>query len=104
MTVHKGIPNISRDANAEGDMGSHFTVCIIPTKTRAWIDAFLILACFVNGTIRVELAFWPAVRRLAYHAGLTRAVAPVTSIARRIGVGATWVWVAWIFFNHWLDC
>ena len=104
MTVHKGIPNISRDADAEGDMISHFTVCIIAAKTRAWINAFLILACFVNRTIKVELAFWPAVRRLAYHARLTGAVAPVTIIARRIGVGATGIRVAWIFFYHRLDC
>ena len=81
-------------------MISHFTVCIISAKTRTWINAFLILACFVNRTVGVELAFRPAVRRLAYHARLTRAVAPVTIIARRIGVGATWVWVAWIFFNN----
>ena len=104
MAVHKGIPNISRDANAEGDMVSHFTVCIIPTKTRAWIDAFLILACFVNGTIRVELAFWPAVRRLAYHARLARTVAAVASVAWRVGVGATGVGVARIFFYHRLNC
>ena len=104
MTVHKGIPNISRDADAEGDMISHFTVCIIPAKTGAWINAFLILACFVNRTVGIELAFWPAVRRLAYHAGLTRAVAPATSIARRVGVGATGIRVAWIFFYHRLDC
>ena len=104
MTVHKGIPNISRDADAEGDMISDFTVCIIPAKTRAWIDALLILACFVNWTVGIELAFRPAVRRLAYHARLTRAVAPVTSIAWRIGVGATWIRVAWIFFYDRLDC
>ena len=104
MTVHKGIPNISRDADAEGDMISHFTVCIVPAKTRAWIDAFLILACFVNRTVGIELAFGPAVRRLAYHAGLTRAVTPITSISWRIGVGATWIRVAWIFFYDGLDC
>ena len=104
MTVHKGIPNISRDADAEGDMISHFTVCIITTKTRAWIDASLILACFVNRTVGVELTFWPAVGRLTDHARLTRAVAAVAIIARRIGEGATGVRVARIFFDHRFDC
>ena len=85
-------------------MISHFTVCIIPAKTGAWINAFLILACFVNRTVGIELAFGPAVRRLAYHAGLTRAVAPATSIARRVGVRATGIRVAWIFFYNRLDC
>ena len=85
-------------------MISDFTVCIIPAKTRAWINALLILACFVNWTVGIELAFRPAVRRLAYHARLARTVAAVASVAWRVGVGATGVGVARIFFYHRLNC
>ena len=85
-------------------MVSHFTVCIISTKARARIYAFLILACFVHWTVSVELALWPAVGRLADHAGLTRAVTAVTVVPRRVGVGPTGVGVARVFFNDGSNC
>jgi len=82
----------------------HSTVCIISTEARTGIRAFLILACFVHWTVRVELALWPAVRRLAYHAGLARAVTAVTVVPRRVGVGPTGVGVTRVLLHYRFYC
>ena len=64
----------------------------------------MILACFVHWTVSVELTLWPAVGRLADHAGLARAVTAVTVVPRRVGVGPTGVGVARVFFNDGSNC
>ena len=85
-------------------MISHFTVCIITTKTRAWVNTLLGSASQFHGTVRVELTLRSAVWWLTDHAGLTGAVTTVPIVAGRVGERTAGVRVAWIFFDHRFDC
>jgi len=86
-------------ANTQWDVVADSTVCVGATQPRTGVNALLVSASQLRGAVRVELALWPAVRRLAYHAGLARAVTAVTVVPRRVGVGPTGVGVAGVFFN-----
>ena len=86
-------------ANTEWDMVPHSAVCILATKTRAWVNTLLGSASQFHGTVRVELTLRSAVWWLADHAGLAGAVTTVPIVAGRVGERTAGVWVAWIFFN-----
>ena len=104
VATGKWITNESLVANTQWDVVADSAVCVGATQPRTGVNALLVSASQLRGAVRVELALWPAVRRLAYHAGLARAVTAVTVVPRRVGVGPTGVGVAGVFFNDRSDC
>ena len=86
-------------ANTERDMVPHSAVCILATKTRAWVNTLLGSASQFHGTVRVELTLRSAVWWLPDHASLAGAVTTVPIVAGRVGERTAGVRVAWIFFN-----
>ena len=80
------------------------TVCIATTETWTRVNTLLVPAGLVVRTVRVELALWPTVRRLANHARLAGAVAAVSIISGWVGVGSARVGVAGVFLNDWGNC
>ena len=87
-------------ANTERDVVPNSAVCILATKTRAWVNTLLGSASQFHGTVRVELTLGSAVWWLTDHAGLASAVTPVTIVAGRVGERTAGVGVARILFDN----
>ena len=75
-------------------MVPHSAVCILATKTRAWVNTLLGSASQFHGTVRVELTLRSAVWWLADHASLAGAVTTVPIVAGRVGERTAGVRVA----------
>ena len=53
---------VARWACADGRVVDYFADCIGRTRSRAWVDASLIVARFVKRTFTAGEAFWSAIR------------------------------------------
>ena len=94
----------ARVTDTQGDVVPDPTVCIATTETWTRVNTLLVPAGLVVRTVRVELALWPTVRRLANHARLAGAVTAVSIISGWVGVGSARVGVAGVFLNDWSNC
>ena len=56
----EGIPEVVFNAGASSHVVHDPASCIDTTSTRAGVDAFVPLACFVGGTVTVNNTLWSA--------------------------------------------
>ena len=104
VAAREWVSNEARVTDTQGDVVPDPTVCIATTETWTRVNTLLVPAGLVVRTVRVELALWPTVRRLANHARLAGAVAAVSIISGWVGVGSARVGVAGVFLNNWSNC
>ena len=92
----EGIPNVSLNTGAGGHVVHDPAPCIDTTSTRAGVDAFVPLACFVGGTVAVDNTLWSAC-----YVGISKVfrdtlTCSCTSASLANGIGPTRRWVTWI--------
>lgn len=85
-------------------MVTNATICVLAAKAGTRVLALAAEACFVLGTVRVDIALGPTIGRGADHAGHAGALTLVSSVDGGQGVGATRVGDTRVsFFHDWFN-
>ncbi len=90
-------------AGTDGHVISYAALRIYSTSSGAWVKTFLILACHVLRTIRVDDTFWTAVGRVANHTWQARTVTTVAITPGWAGVVPAGVRYTGILCNYWFN-
>ncbi len=99
-TLGERISIIVAPTHTYGHMIADAALCICSTQPGTGIHAAPADTGSVYRTVRVHLAFWPAVGRGAQHSGQAGALALLPVLARWEGVRTTGVWLAGILFSN----
>jgi hypothetical protein len=84
-------------------MISYFAVCISTTKSRTWVNTFLVSAVFICWAICIQDTLWSTVGRGSQHSLKTGTVASVSKVSRWVGISATGVGFTRIIRDDWFN-